>query len=155
MDYNLSFHLTSHWLIALAMLAVLFAAVEFGFRAGVRKRGIPDADRSLMSGTGAAMLGLMGLLLGFTLSMAIGRWDDRRAIIIDESNAIGTLWLRAGFIKEPVRSQLRSALQEYNESRIVLGGRVTISKRGGQPGNKARCYTLKSGQLLSMCKEQN
>ena len=32
MDYNLSFHLTNHWLIALAMLAVLFAAIEFGFR---------------------------------------------------------------------------------------------------------------------------
>jgi len=122
MDYNLSFHLTNHWLIAFAMLAVLFAAVEFGFRAGVRKRGIPDSDRSLMSGTGAAMLGLMGLLLGFTLSMAINRWDDRRAIIIDESNAIGTLWLRAGFIQEPVRSQLRSTLHEYAESRIVLGG---------------------------------
>jgi hypothetical protein len=122
MNFNLSFHLTNHWLIALASLAVLIAAIEIGYRSGIRKRGMPDSDRSLMSGTGAAMLGLMGLLLGFTLSMGIGRWDDRRAIIIDESNAIGTLWLRAGFIEEPVRSQLRGTLHEYTESRIVLGG---------------------------------
>jgi hypothetical protein len=122
MGFDLAFYLLDHWLIALAMLAILVIASEIGYRAGSRKRGMPESDRSLMSGIGAAMLGLLGLLLGFTLAMAIGRWDERRDIIVNESNAIGTLWLRAGFLEEPVRDELRKTLHEYTDARIVLGG---------------------------------
>ena len=122
MNINLSFYLIDHWLIALAMLAVLIVASEIGYRKGTRKRELPESDRSLMSGTSAAMLGLLGLLLGFTLAMAVGRWDERKIIIINESNAIGTLWLRAGFLEKPTRDELRKVLSEYTEARIVLGG---------------------------------
>jgi len=121
-DFNLTFYLIDHWLITLVMFAVLVIASEIGYRAGSRKRGMLESDRSLMSGTGAAMLGLLGLLLGFTLSMAIGRWDDRRVIIVNESNAIGTLSLRAGFLEAPLRDELRKTLHEYTNARIVLGG---------------------------------
>jgi len=72
MGFDLAFYLIDHWLITLAMFAVLVVASEIGYRAGSRKRGMPESDRSLMSGTGAAMLGMLGLLLGFTLAMAIG-----------------------------------------------------------------------------------
>jgi hypothetical protein len=75
-----------------------------------------------MSGIGAAMLGILGLLLGFTLSMAIARWDVRRDVIVDESNAIGTLSLRAGLLQEPLGGELRGALREYTDTRIALGG---------------------------------
>ncbi len=122
MDLNLTFYLIDHWLIILVMFIVLVVASEIGYRAGSRKRGMPESDRSLMSGTGAAMLGLLGLLLGFTLAMAIGRWDERRDIIVNESNAIGTLSLRAGFLEEPLRDELRETLREYTEARIILGG---------------------------------
>lgn len=122
MGFDLAFYLLDHWLIALAILAVLVVASEIGYRAGSRKRGMPESDRSLMSGIGAAMLGLLGLLLGFTLAMAIGRWDERRDIIVNESNAIGTLWLRAGFLEEPARDELRKTLHEYTDARMVLGG---------------------------------
>lgn len=121
MDFN-SFYLIEHWLIALVMFTVIAVAIEIGYRAGSRKREMPDSDRSLMSGTGAAMLGLLGLLLGFSLSMAVARWDVRHDIIVNESNAIGTLWLRAGLIEEPVRNELRETLREYTEARIELGG---------------------------------
>ena len=75
-----------------------------------------------MSGTGAAMLGLLGLLLGFTLAMAVSRWDERRDVIVDEANAIGTLWLRAGLLEAPLRDELRDVLREYTDARIALGG---------------------------------
>jgi hypothetical protein len=68
------------------------------------------------------MLGILGVLLGFTLSMAIARWDARRDVIIKESNAIGTLWLRAGLFEEPLCEELRSGLRDYTETRIALGG---------------------------------
>ena len=39
------------------------------------------------------------------LSMAISRYDARRAVTVDEANAIGTLWLRAGLLDEPLESE--------------------------------------------------
>jgi len=71
------------------MLAVLVVASEIGYRKGIRKRGMPDSGRSLMSGTGAAMLGLLGLLLGFTLSMAVGRYHRYRADVSAEEGDTG------------------------------------------------------------------
>jgi len=75
-----------------------------------------------MSGTGAATLGLLGLLLGFALSMAIARWDIRRDVIVHESNAIGTLSLRAGLLEDPLRDELREVLRAYTDARIAMGG---------------------------------
>ena len=121
MRSDVGFYLIDHRLIALVMLIVLAAACEIGYRAGSRKQATSDSFRSLMNGIGAATLGLLGLLLGFTLSMAIARWDARRDVIVNESNAIGTLWLRCGFLDEPLRGELRDALREYTDARIALG----------------------------------
>ena len=121
MGFELAFYLIDHRLIALAIIAVLAVACEIGFRVGSRKRDAPDSFRSLMSGSGAAMFGLLALLLGFTLAMAIGRFDARQAVLVDESNAIGTLWLRAGLFEQPVRDELQASLREYTDTRIALG----------------------------------
>jgi hypothetical protein len=117
-----AFYLIDHRLIALAMLASLLVACEIGYRLGEARVDAPDSLRSLMSGTGAATLGLLGLLLGFALSMAIARWDIRRDVIVDESNAIGTLSLRAGLLEQPLQGELREALRSYTDARIALGG---------------------------------
>ena len=122
MSFNLGFYLIDHRLIALAMFLLLAVSAEIGFRLGCRARDSQDSFRSLMSGTGAAMLGLLGLLLGFSLSMAVSRWDVRQDVIVDEANAIGTTWLRAGMLEEPLRSDMRDALREYTDARIALGG---------------------------------
>jgi hypothetical protein len=116
------FYLIDHRLIALGMLAVRLAACEIGYRLGKARVDAQESLRSLMSGTGAATLGLLGLLLGFALSMAIARWDTRRDVIVEESNAIGTLSLRAGLLDEPLRGELRETLRVYTEARIALGG---------------------------------
>jgi hypothetical protein len=122
MSLEKGFYLLDHRLIALAMVVLLVAAGEIGFRRGLFRRGSKESVRSLMSGTGAAMLGLLGLLLGFTLAMAVSRWDERRDVIIDEANAIGTLRLRAGLLESPLRDDLRDALRDYTDARIALGG---------------------------------
>lgn len=122
MSFDMGFYLIDHRLITLVMVALIVASGEFGYRRGFRGRESKKSIRSLMSGTGAAMLGLLGLLLGFSLSMAVSRWDARREVIVDEANAIGTLWLRAGLVEEPLRDDLRATLHEYVDARIALGG---------------------------------
>ena len=122
MSFDQAFYLLDHRLIALAMVILLVSAGEIGYRRGVFRRKSKESVRSLMSGTGGAMLGLLGLLLGFTLAMAVSRWDERRDVIVDEANAIGTLWLRAGLLEAPLRDELRDVLRKYTEARIALGG---------------------------------
>ena len=122
MQFGLSFYLIDHRLLALAIVAVLVAIVEIVYRWGAQWKETPDSLRSQVSGIGAAMLGILGVLLGFTLSMAIARWDARREVIIEEANAIGTLWMRAGLLEEPLREELRSVLHDYTDTRIALGG---------------------------------
>ena len=117
-----AFYLIDHRLIALVMVVLLLLACEIGYRQGLARQGAPDSLRTLMTGIGGAMLGLLGLLLGFALTMAISRWDERRDMIIEEANAIGTLSLRAGLLEEPLRGQLRQALRVYTEARVALGG---------------------------------
>ena len=117
-----TFYLIDHRLISVVMVALLLGSSEIGYRLGLAKEGAPDSLRTLMSGTGAAMLGLLGLLLGFALSMAIARWDIRRDVIVDESNAIGTLSLRAGLLEDPLRDELREVLRAYTDARIAMGG---------------------------------
>ena len=122
MSFGNVFYLMDHRLIALAMAMLIVAAGEIGFRRGLIRSQAKESVRSLMSGTGAAMLGLLGLLLGFTLSMAVARWDERRDLIVDEANAIGTLWLRAGLLEAPLRDELRDSLREYTSARLALSG---------------------------------
>lgn len=123
MNFDDLFYLLDHRFIALAMAVCLIFAGEIGLSRGGKRRDAPESFRALMTGTVGAMLGLLGLLLGFTLAMAISRWDARRDIIVDESNAIGTLNLRATLIAEPVRRELRVLLRDYAALRIALGER--------------------------------
>ena len=122
MNFDQAFYQIDHRLIAVVMLTLLAVAGEIGFRSGFRKRDSQDSYRSLVTSISAAMMGLLALLLGFTLSMGVSRWDERRDVIITESNAIGTLWLRAGLLESPLRDGLRDALHDYTDIRIALGG---------------------------------
>ena len=65
-----------------------------------------------------ALLGVVGLLLAFGLSLAVSRYEDRRASIVQETNAIGTTWLRAQTLPEPQRSRSLELLRDYTETAI-------------------------------------
>ena len=102
------------WGVFLATVLFALLAIELGFRLGkawqrrthVEKEGVIGA----MSG---ATLGLLAFLLAFIIGMAVNRFDNRRGLVVDEANAIGTTWLRAGYLDEPVSSESRALLREY------------------------------------------
>jgi hypothetical protein len=140
MDFSLAFYLTDLWLIAGGTLLTLLVASEAGWRLGRRAHVEDEATRALVGGVAAATLGLLGLLLGFALSMAITRFDARRSVIVDEANAIGTLWLRAGLLAEPMRSELRGALRDYTAARVDFA-------RVGNDLEKLRAARARSGRV--------
>ncbi len=75
----------------------------------------------------AALLGLVGLILAFGLSLAVGRYEDRRAATVDEANAIGTTYLRSQLIAEPERSRSIELLRGYTNLALRVSREVPNS----------------------------
>jgi len=115
----------SQWLIFGVLLALLLLAVEIGFRTGhaVRDR-VDDHAVSQITAIEAAVLGLLALLLAFTFSMAVARYEVRRALVVKEANAVGTAALRAQLLPEPARSEVAALFREY------VGIRIELSEAG-------------------------
>ena len=71
-----------------------------------------------------ALLGVVGLLLAFGLSLAVSRYESRRANVVSEANAIGTTYLRAQTLAEPIRSRSLDLLVRYTESAVRISDQV-------------------------------
>jgi hypothetical protein len=79
------------------------------------------------------MLGVLALLLGFTFSLSLQRFDSRSEAVVTEANAIGTTILRADLLPETVRDSTQELLDRYVDLRIRAG---TISMdRYGERGD--------------------
>ena len=101
------------WLCAGAILVFLIAA-EGGFQLGRRTRSsIDETARAQINTIQAAVLGLLALLLAFTSSMALSRFEVRKGLVLDESSAISTTYLRVQLLPEPYRRDLRDLLRHY------------------------------------------
>lgn len=75
-------------------------------------------DRSPIGSIVGATLGLLAFLLAFSFGLSSSRFDERRMLVINEANAIGTTYLRAGYLEEPYRGTIRDLLKEYLSIRI-------------------------------------
>ena len=75
----------------------------------------------------AALLGFVGLMLAFGLSLAVSRYETRRQTVADEANALGTAYLRAQTIPEPMRTESLRLLRHYGDQRIALAHAVPDS----------------------------
>jgi hypothetical protein len=105
------------WVTTLVIAALLFSACELGFRMGGRKSSAEKTDQGHVL---SAMLALLGLLVGFTFSIAVGRHELRRNLVVEEANAIGTEYLRTQMVPEPFRTRLADALRRYTDARLGL-----------------------------------
>ena len=75
------------------------------------------------------LLGFLGLLLAFGLTMAVGRYESRRTLIVQEANDIGTTYLRAQLLPEPFRSESLDLLRSYTSTAVDLADQVSDSAR--------------------------
>jgi hypothetical protein len=99
--------------------AVLWAAALIGDKAG-QKRRMNEDQQSDFSIVTAATLTLLGLIIGFSFSMATGRYDQRKNYEEEEANAIGTEFVRVDMLSEAERAQVKSLLRQYTDLRIQL-----------------------------------
>src|SRR5262245_57185471 len=93
-------------LIAVGLFFGMLTLLEVGRRIGVR-RIERDAEGLHAGAIEGSVLALLGLLLAFTISGAGGRLDARRQLIIEETNAIGTAYLRLDMLPSAAQPALR------------------------------------------------
>lgn len=97
----------------------MLVVIEFGYRMGKRfERNTTEPLRSHTGGIQGALLGILALLLGFTYSQALNRHDARSVAMVEEANAIGTTWLRAGLLPDSVGDEVKEELAAYIELRL-------------------------------------
>ncbi len=120
------------WALGLILFAVVLGATALGVVLGRSLRHLKEDLREPFGVLQAALLGVVGLILAFGLALAVGRYEARRAAVVDEANAIGTTYLRAQTLAEPVRSRSLALLTDYTDTRIALSHSVPDSPQARQ-----------------------
>jgi len=116
---------TPLWIVGIGLIAAMGATATIGWlarrwmesRAGSGDEKASGQEGYIVSG----VLGLLALLLGFTFSLAIERYEGRRALVLEEANDIGTAYLRAQLLPSPNRDRVSGILVAYTDNRIALG----------------------------------
>jgi hypothetical protein len=119
----------STWVLVLLLVGVMAVATAAGLLIGRRMAAHGEHMREPFGVLQAALIGFMGLILAFGLSLALGRYEDRRAAVVDESNVIGTTYLRAQTLAEPVRTESLDVLRRYTDTSIAISLAVPGSSR--------------------------
>jgi hypothetical protein len=115
------------WGLFIVILLLVLLSVEGGYRLGKYRRSRSEEEKEGPVGAMVgATLGLLAFMLAFTFGMAAARFDTRRQVLLDEANAIGTTYLRAGMLPDR-REEIRALLRDYVDARLeaVRSGNVT------------------------------
>ena len=123
----------------LLLFAVSFLALTLSAWIGVwlarGRQAVEDEEREEFGVVQSATLTLLGLIVGFTFSMALGRYDQRKNYEESEANAIGTEYLRTDLLPGPDATKVRALLVDYLDQRILFydtGDREQLSSTNTQ-----------------------
>src|SRR5215469_18916641 len=105
--------------LALSLVAMLIAAL-IGVFFRVMMVPVQEDQRQDFGIVIPATLTLLGLIIGFSFSMATGRYDQRKNDEAEEANAIGTEYLRLDLLPRADVTQARSLLKQYLDQRILF-----------------------------------
>ena len=129
------------------LLPVLFVAMllvlKLGYRLGQRRVDTEtDHERVGLVSIETAIFGLMGLVLAFTYAGAAQRFEQRRALTIQEANAVGTAWLRMDLVPAAFQPALKEKMKRYGRTRVHVAAYDLL------PNVKA--YSAKLGEAQAM-----
>lgn len=107
------------WLLFIILLAFMILATEIGLIHGRRNGAQFDEPmRTQVITIEAAVLGLFALLLGFTFSMSMIRFDKRTDLVLEEANVLSTAYSRTKLLDEPFKSRAQKKMHHYINKRI-------------------------------------
>jgi hypothetical protein len=118
---NFEFLYELNFTVLYAGIIILIAgAAELGRHTGLRRRKADPESADLGTLAGAA-LGLLALLLAFSFSIALSRYDGRRDLVLEEANAIGSAANFALMLPVSAQEPILALLRDYAVLRIKLG----------------------------------
>jgi ABC-type dipeptide/oligopeptide/nickel transport system permease component len=116
------------WIIGIVTLILLILAVELGYWIGLKaKIEMNQAMRAQISTIQTAILTIFTFLLGFTFAMALARFDNRKQMVVKESNAIGTAVLRSKLLPENQRAKMMDLFKQYVNVEFSITSRANVS----------------------------
>lgn len=107
-------------LIVAVLLVFMFVANEVGYWLGRNSRRFEtDSSKSVSQTLKTSIFGFVAFLLAFSFSLTSSRHDVRRRVVLDEANAIGTCYLRAGLLDNEDRTTIQRTLRQLAEKRLL------------------------------------
>ena len=117
--------------VSILLIALYFGMIlclEAGRRLGRKKiRQDPEGARAGVGTVEGVVFALLGLIIAFTFSGAAGRFDARRALVLEEANDIGTAYLRVDLVPPACQPELRALFRLYVDKRIEAYRRLDES----------------------------
>jgi hypothetical protein len=107
------------FMVLLLSLGAFWASALIGAWLHEKTRSPEEANRDDFKFVLGGTLTLLGLIIGFTFSMAVSRYEQRKNYEEEEANAIGTEYLRADFLSPVAAMKARSLLKSYLDLRIL------------------------------------
>jgi hypothetical protein len=110
------------WAVFGTTVLLILVATEAGFRAGRRRseKSYEDNEAQIISMT-SAQFALLAFVLAFSFSMAANHFNERKKIVVEETNAIETAYLRTSLVAGPQGENIRALLLEYTTVRMAAG----------------------------------
>ena len=105
-------------LVFVFSFAVLWLAAKAGAFAAAKLRPATEAEKDDIERVSNASLTLLALIIGFSFSMAVSRYDQRKNYEEEEANAIGTEYVRADLLPAADAAKVRSLLIQYLDQRL-------------------------------------
>ena len=128
------------WALFGAIAGAVLISIETGYRLGKYRRRVSDGEREGPVGAiVGATLGLLAFILAFTFGLAASRFDARRQMVVEEANAIGTTFLRAGLLPDDHGKVIRERLADYVDARldvVATGDFEKVLRRSAQLHNE-------------------
>jgi hypothetical protein len=108
------------WAVYGLIAIVLLLAFEGGYRLSkVWERRYPDKAEASVGALSGATLALLAFLMAFVTGAGVNNFTARRQAVVDEANAIGTTYLRAGYLPDPEGAESRQLLRDYVDQRLA------------------------------------
>ncbi len=106
--------------IVMVLLVIVLGAIEVGLVYG-RKHSAKTSDvtKGQVVSAASTLIGILALLIGFTFTLSVQRFDSRSEAVVSEANAIGTAYLRSDLLPQSIRTPVRQLMREYIEARIA------------------------------------